>query len=379
MEEIHLTGFPDMIHNYITSIKKTKEFEDRHYTCIMEMLTNRPLFPTHDVFESRKFVSFLLWAHPDICSIILNSRQWEIDISQFEQELFTSRFNNNTIMLYSIFKFIGQYTTNYYIYKRCIDMCKNISIEMKHVTNPKNMLHLFHFNKYFKLDSSPPPDKHNYCNRMTEFHSGYILNYKEMHYQYRKLRVKLARHYCKEDPTEVNCIYYLECVYYYFNTIDTQDELFTKMAYFIKTRPILKYLRDITRKIIKCSSLLNAPIDEFTGNMTASYIISNYLFLIDHSPRNDNDQELVHVIYRAVSNENKRYNTINSIILMELLKHHFIEPHSDYMNLILKLAKKYNLSDMLKIVDDYKFNVFLANVARNLTMREVTTPCSQIY
>src|SRR5271154_2486882 len=141
-----------LIVNYCHSLNKFPDLYDTHLDCLTDMLVGHDLFCTDATvrFLNRHFVSFLVWSCYNEIATIFNNGRWLVNLEMMENELVNNwKFSlvssfNQALMLYSILKFIGQYTNNYTIYTRCYAIMRKIpEMESQYIMSPRQIEHLY--------------------------------------------------------------------------------------------------------------------------------------------------------------------------------------------------------------------------------------------
>lgn len=225
----------DKIRIFIEKANLKGLFFQIHQDFLVELLKSADIFePDANIrLENRKLVCFVLWKCIDFCKRIINEGLWSISIGAIWQELKDSNNTENQILLFSILKFIGQYTSDILIYRMC---AKIVDISQELVLpgciSMKDLAHLISFNPNMKNKTEILP-KTTELNRMKSFEFP-IQRFdpetkKECTMIYQDIRYNYGHQLIVKDDSVINCLYYLDAFYHV--ECDEEDilELDTKL------------------------------------------------------------------------------------------------------------------------------------------------------
>ena len=167
MDSAHDTAYGDPvvsiegINSYIRNKNFLSEYNEIHSNCIKNIITGINLFTTNvkTRFLNRFFISSLLWTHQKYCAENLDKC---FNIKSIKSELLETT-ENYCPFLYSIVKFIGQFTSEDAVHSTCVHIVQKLS------GNHENIIHLFSFNKNFRPKHTLTPQKSVGFNRIIHF------------------------------------------------------------------------------------------------------------------------------------------------------------------------------------------------------------------
>lgn len=303
------------IQRYISHNAMDQEYNNLHQECIKIMLNKFDLFNDQ---KSRIFVSWLLWNQSDTCVNIMNKDEWKIPINSIEKEFDElKQWNNHTLFLYSIIKFIGQYTNNKELYDKCWEIILSIPINLNDVSEilikPSQIIHLFAFNINFKHKNIPKKTRGS--NRLIQFVStgihGHTLNVYQNKYlneqniiastlcfkEFSTLPGRQESHllHSQNKRNPIYFLYYLISTYQLFKKkINIFSDLYELC---IHELPSNEYILEIMRELFLFET--NAENCTSDVNQSVSDVIKNKLSLLDLTNSTSNNEEIMCIINEA--------------------------------------------------------------------------------
>lgn len=415
------TSLDKLIVSYCHSINKFPDLYDTHLDCLTNILVDHNLFCTNPIvrFLNRHFVSFLVWSCYNEIATVLNNGRWSVNLELIENELVNNwKFSlvssfNQALMLYSILKFIGQYTNNYTTYTRCYSIMRKIpDIESPYIMSPRQIEHLYAFNRNFCSNRKcPKTNKITGSNRLIDFHSrGYYLKSRIniQHLHYKNCRYYHSYEMLCNNPTTITCLYYLHSLYYRNDAKQNNDPV--KLIYDklcnseiekddimidaehpklnknflqkyhnkIADYNIQQLLEETMNKIIYCQVSFDyfMVYNEFFIQKSIDKINEDVLHLLDRDTVNgQNDEELLSIIKEIIP---KIPNEKTIGLLRKLFTDEFIKPFGSIFSFILSLCNKYNANWVKYIMSEYMaqhlINIQIAEYNKSL----IDNACSQI-
>lgn len=363
---INIDGLNMYIFNHVKS-NSFKDYLDIHKKCIEKILNSFDLFSA-DTLLTRKFICFLLWSCPDICAELMNDYRWKVDMDGIVKEFKTCcgiGMSTETLLLYSIVKFIGQFTTNekYFIYSLKIVQALPDYIDRK-IMSPRQLEHLFSFNKQFKPKYCLKPDKIPGSNRLIDFYeNGLSVKFESQHEKYQQLRKAISQKIYEQNENINTCLYYIESSYHLFSK---RTDLFdflkkivvpfdeNKSEYLYRCAKSLFEKENNSNYVYTCPKSLIEKIDssrnlinQFVLVKDIEQIISEKMELFDKDLNGQNHEEIIYVVKEALVVKDIFYNGNNhyhDIFRISFFKHLFgsgiIKVNDPYYTFAFNLAER---------------------------------------
>lgn len=201
------------IRNFLISSNLINVFLEIHFDFIVNIIVGHNIFVQNPKLrtEIRRFVSFVIWSCPLLCAKLLKEKRIKFPTEHIFAEL-ENNPHNICPQLYSIFKFIGQFTDNNQIHNKCIQLAQKLRYRPFQMVCPFDLINLFSFNPNVTW-TSPRPDKNQDLNRLIAFyHSGINdTNHGRSLERYQKLRMIYASSILNEQEGSIEkMLYYLD-------------------------------------------------------------------------------------------------------------------------------------------------------------------------
>ncbi|XWV24839.1 putative ORFan [Tupanvirus deep ocean] len=367
MDNKTVTNLNNIVRSYAKSNALFEDFCNCHLQYISILLNSCDIYDSNIVtrYNNRKFVSFLLWTCREYCGIALNKQLWFFPIEKMLEELLKiNSVDKNTLLIYSITKFIGQHTNDKSIYDKCcltLELIPNIFPE--NIMTPAQIRHLFAFNPHFISTNQSLPPKINGSNRLVQFYSCAIKDcnfYKGYYKIYSKKRYVLSKNKLVSEPSETNCLYYLDSLYYYtINKHQTMKNLYNTKCkkiddnYFIQgfIEKLLDY-SDSYYVLESCvQNITPSIIDEYSIEISINDIIHGKLLLFSLNVA-DNHEEILCIINEALTvndtyaNKNGYYEKFRTTIFKKIYENNIVKPFDIYTTYALCNAKNNEITWM---------------------------------
>ena len=356
MENTNIANFSTIIRLYAKNNDLRKKFYKCHENFLIELLNIHNIHETESSKSStnREFVNFVLWSCLDFCKIILNKNLWNYQLDLIEQELLDKNcaFDQNNLGLYSILKFIGQYTDNKNKYDKCCKIIESLPDNLPiNIIEPKQIRHLFAFNTNFKNDYITIPPKIIGSNRLVQFEFGATIgntNYLKHYEKYKSNRCYHAQFMLIKNPSESVCLYYLDSLYY-----QTKNKFISIQKLFQDNCNDLahsSYIRNILEKITSynCENSNCCAFNDLNIVTNAYNAIENKINLFYHDNM-FNHEEIHCVIFEALTindvfvNKNEYYDIFRCGMFQKLYELDQLCPLDKYTSYAMKCAETDNI------------------------------------
>lgn len=361
---LSICDFFNLFRNFIKNDNLFYLYEKIHINFLASLLSRHNIFcPSENQrFVVRKFIVFVLWSCPEYCAEIMNSGNWIIPIDLIKNEMDAFKMNvfgvlpGATVYLYSIIKFIGQYTCDPKIFIECNSIVRSIgNVNCHNLISPEQIEHLYSFNKYFSPKHVPRPDKVKGSNRLFQFENSGICEVPSLKccVKFRKLRINFAKQNLSKTKNYLGALYYFESMYYY--GISRKLDVFLENIanqFFEKKQDRMLILSTITMlNNWYIGGMVSAlPNNQFTPNEymlenNVQKMVLNRISLIDRDSLNGQNIEELQVILNEVlsvndtfCNSNSFYDLFRVTLFKKLYSAGILRPLDKYSTYIWQIA-----------------------------------------
>ncbi|XWV26086.1 putative orfan [Tupanvirus soda lake] len=359
MDKTNITNLTNIVRSYAKTNALFGDFCNSHMQCLATLLNNCDIYDSDSAnrYKNRKFISFLLWSCNEYCRMILNKQLWLCPIDRMLEELSKIKcVDKNTLLIYSIIKFIGQYTNDKYIYDKCCLLMESIQdIFPEYVMTPAQIRHLFAFNPHFISTEHPLPPKINGSNRLVQFYScaikdsGFYIDYSKI---YSKKRHIFSKNQLVMKKDEATCLYYLDSLYY----VTKNKQLTMNNLYETKCKKIDSnyFIHNIIIKLMEyfdhhyvlesyVENINSVIVNEYSIEISIDDNVNNKLLLLSLNT-NDNHEEIMCIINEALTvndvyaNKNGYYEKFRTTIFKKMYENNIVKPFDIYTNYALCYA-----------------------------------------
>ena len=337
-----LYDLPKKIFQYCLRHRLYAPFHQHHRNTIRKILST----------ASRKFTVYLIWSCTNIVTGLLNENLWSVPMETLKAELHSLNYDLTkpaTVQLYSIIKFIGQFTKRHQQFIECLQLVTLISDCNTTIPDccldPTDVLHLISFNANFNIQPYPKYQS----NRLTDFYSTGIPAKSTYVKQYRTCRAEVATDILTNNITDGAAqLYYLESAYYTNSTTDMP--------------PIInRLLRDLNKE---STTLPPWPVrytyNEFNLISTIDSVTAKRLKLLHRTSVDSVDTnwiEMLHIVKEALTvtdehfvNQTHYYDIYRTNLFQKLYTLGFIDKSSTFSNEVIQLAKTAGIDWMCRVI-----------------------------